>query len=196
MMRFARLLGIGIPFSLSAILICASTAIAGEITCKENVSKINHLSISSEYVSACIDSGSGNIGQSEKKDEFLKGKEGFLSLGQLGSFDVTDKSKTSTEGTFKIDEHLWDKYEELFIGFKFGAGNKSDNWFVYQLNDGVTKGDFVFYNYFKKGGGLSHTAVFAKNQKTPAKVPETGSTLLFLSLGLGSVGLISRRLRK
>lgn len=152
------------------------------------------------YVSTCIDAGVGNIGQgNQANDDWLNQKDindnliytGYTTLGQnplIGSF-----SQSGAEGTFSILASYWDDFANLYIGFKFGTGNQPDEWFVYQLQDGVTSGNWDFVNVFKKGGGLSHIALYGKGDKEPPEeIPEPGALGLLGMLALAA-GVATRR---
>jgi hypothetical protein len=97
-------------------------------------------------------------------------------------------TKYLSGGTFWFDSDLWDSWDEIAIGFKFGTGNRGDNWFVFLLNDFVSSGFWSFTNYYGKGGGLSHVELYGSGYS----VPEPG-TLALLGAALLGVGLARRR---
>ncbi|MCC7546972.1 MAG: PEP-CTERM sorting domain-containing protein [Burkholderiales bacterium] len=174
------------------------TAAAADVMCQTITN--NHMLVDDAYVSTCIDAGVGNIGQgNQANDDWLNQKDindnliytGYTTLGQnplIGSF-----SQSGTEGTFSILASYWDDFANLYIGFKFGTGNQPDEWFVYQLQDGVTSGNWDFVNVFKKGGGLSHIALYGKGDKEPPEeIPEPGALGLLGMLALAA-GVATRR---
>jgi hypothetical protein len=152
----------------------------------------DHMLIDSAYVSACIDAGKGNIGQAnQSNDDFIQaGNTGYTTLAEPTIFTQTQtQTPAQTTGTFSIDASQWNNFNDLFIGFKFGTGNQPDNWFVYQLKDGVSSGSYTFINVFDRGGGLSHLALYGKG--TP--VPDTGSTLIFLGIVVFGLLVLGRK---
>ncbi len=147
---------------------------------------VNHMFVDSAYVASCIDAGVGNIGNGQN-DDFLNGGAGG------GWTDIADGGFTQNgaTGTFSLAASLWDDYEEIAIGFKFGTGNRPDEWFVYLLQDFVTSGIWQFVNVFERGGGLSHVVLYGGEERQ-TNVPEP-ATLSLLGLGLLGLGFAQRR---
>ena len=153
----------------------------------------NHMVIDSLFVSSCVDAGSGNINGNPITDDFLLSNPsldwdglGDASFGQLPVLD----HKLGSAGAFWFDDGLWDSWDSIAIGFKFGTGGRGDNWFVYELNQGISAGLWGFVNYFHKGGGLSHVELYGVERTA---VPEPGTLGLF---GAALLGVAFARRRK
>jgi hypothetical protein len=161
-------------------LVVPNAAQADNILCK--VETNNHMLIDDSIVSECVDAGIGNIGNGQN-DDFLKANPGYT--------DVTSEAGPITLGSpFSFNASLWDTYDALAIGFKFGTGNQPDEWFVYNLQQGVSTGAWTFVNVFGTGGGLSHITLYS----TATSVPEP-ATMSLLTLGLLGFGATRRRQR-
>ena len=112
-----------------ASVLFASHANAGLIACKD-VSK-NYMQISDAYVSSCVDAGVGNINGNAQTDDFLLADPGTGFVGiSGGSFVQLTKTSSKTTGTFSLDPNLWNTWNDLLIGFKFGTGGNPDQWFI------------------------------------------------------------------
>lgn len=151
----------------------------------------NHMYIDSSAVSSCVDAGSGNINGNPLTDDFLLSNPSLdwegLGDANFGQLPVLTP-KLGSLGAFWFDDGLWDSWDSIAIGFKFGTGNRGDNWFVYELNQGVSAGLWGFVNYFHKGGGLSHVELYGVERS----VPEPAALGLFGAALLG-VALARRR---
>lgn len=175
----------------------AGSAQAAQVLCQNPA--VNHMLVDTAYASACMDAGVGNIGQGNPlQDDWLNSLpvgHGYINEGDQG-FTQTEETKTSSKGTFSVDSSLWNSYEDLFIGFKFGTGDQPDEWFVFQLEDDISSGLWQFVNLFEKGGGLSHVTVYGKGvcsiNCNPTNVPEPG-TLALLGGALFGLFAVARR---
>src|SRR5688572_13271844 len=87
----------------------------------------NHMYIDSWSVSSCVDAGSGNINGNPKTDDFLLANPSldYQGLGSADYWQVPVLSPTlGSVGGFSFDAGLWDSWDSLAIGFKFGTGNR------------------------------------------------------------------------
>jgi hypothetical protein len=179
--RLASLAGL----AATAVLGFSAEANAAAILCSD-ASK-NHMYVNSIFVSSCAGSGVGNIGNGQN-DDFLStpAGDGYSILG-AGSF-----AQFGSIGTFWFDPSYWSLSSDLAAGFKFGTGNKPDEWFVYDLQPNVSGGLWSFVNEYDRGGGLSHVVVYDPTPPTRAPEPTT-----FVLLGVGFLGLLfTRRARR
>jgi hypothetical protein len=169
----------------------STSALADPVLCSEDTSR-NHMIIDSSVVSGCLAAGVGNLTGDLQDDLFINGVtgEGYESAGKSDGdnpFSISFTQATpngTTTGTFTLDASFWDNAISGAIGFKFGTGNRADEWFVFELQHGVTTGSFEFVNVFGRGGGLSHVNLY--------RVPEP-SGLVMLGLGVFGASLARRR---
>jgi len=176
-----------------ASVLFASHPSAGLIACNQISTTKNYMQISDAYVSSCVDAGVGNINGNAQTDDLLLANPGSGLVGiNGGSFVQLTKTSSKTTGTFSLDPNLWNTWNDLLIGFKFGTGSKPDQWFVYALNDLVSSGYWIFNNVFGIGGGISHVQLYASGPRT---VPEP-STLSLVGAGLLGTALVRRRAKR
>ncbi|MDX1755106.1 MAG: PEP-CTERM sorting domain-containing protein [Marinobacter sp.] len=183
---------------LLAGIIYTGSAFAAPLLCNdEGDATRNRMSIDDSQVSACLASGTGNLTGNPMNDLFLNSAagSGYTAVGK--SDDATPAynlsfTQTNGSGTWSFDSSFWDDFDAGAIAFKFGTGNNPDEWFVYELQDGVSSGDWSFLNVFSRGGGLSHIGLYATTRVT---VGEPG-TLALLGLGLLGFGLTRRRAQR
>lgn len=171
-----------------ALLGFSAPAAAAPVYCGAESATVNYMAVDDSQVSACLLSGVGNIGQGGGNDVFLNSGAGAGWSNVSDGADL-DFTQTGNTGTWSFDSSMWDAYANLAIGFKFGTGNKADEWFVYSLQDLVSSGNWEFFNMGGTGGGLSHLVLYANGERT---VPEPG-TLALLGLGLAGLGFAKRR---
>ena len=172
-------------------LALSTSALADPVLCSPNTAN-NHMSIDDSQVSSCLAAGVGNITGENHNDLFINGTtgDGYESAGKSDEPNLFGISFTqgqpngSTIGTFTFDASFWDDAISGAIGFQFGTGNRADEWFVFELERGVTSGEFIFNNVFGRGGGLSHVNLY--------RVPEP-SGLVMLGLGVIGAGVARRR---
>lgn len=170
----------------AGLLVCMLTGPAAAIPVLCANTNLNHMYVDSAYVSQCVDAGIGNINGNPQTDDFLLDNPDLPYTG-LGSTSFT---QNGTTGTFSLDSSLWNLWDSLAIGFKFGTGNNPDQWFVYLLNADVSSGAWQFVNIFRRGGGLSHVELYGVQPSR--QVPEP-ATIGLLGLGLLGVAWVRRR---
>jgi len=172
-------------FALSAFSYISSAG-AVPLLCED--AAVNHMYVDTAQVSSCLGAGVGNINGNTRTDAFLTGEGAGSGLQGIDGGSFTQSGST---GTFSLDASLWQSWGELAIGFKFGTGNRPDEWFVYLLDPMVSSGEWQFVNVFGRGGGLSHVQLYGGG--APANVPEPGTLAL---LGVGLIGAAVARRRK
>jgi hypothetical protein len=163
---------------LAVVAACYSIPASAVPVLCEDTSR-NHMYVDSAYVSTCVDAGSGNVNGNATTDAFLLANPGldYTGIGSA-SFNQTPiiSSTLGSVGQFWFNSTLWDTWSSIAIGFKFGTGNRPDEWFVYLLDSSVSSGSWSFINQFHRGGGLSHIQLYGVEQNR--SVPEPGSLAL------------------
>ncbi|UTA48175.1 PEP-CTERM sorting domain-containing protein [Simiduia sp. 21SJ11W-1] len=172
------------------LVLAAAQVSATPINCADTSN--NYMSMSDTQAMSCLDAGTGNISGNPATDAFLlatsdpwvlKSKDDVdTALDPFDPFNinfsiVAGANKSST-GTWSFDSDFWNHYEDAALGFKFGTGGQPDEWFVFEIQQGVSSGDWAFHNVFGKGGGLSHINLYASKMVT--NLPEPNSALLML----------------
>jgi hypothetical protein len=157
---------------------------------------LNHMLMDTSIVSACLDSGEGNLTGNEDNDLFLTGVGGAYDLASKSDasnpYNIDYETDGDYFGRFSFDASIWDSYSNVAIGFKFGTGNRPDEWFVFSLNSLVSSGDWEFINVFDRGGGLSHVNLYGISGGTSVPEPPVVALLAFALVSLYFV----RRRRK
>ena len=186
----------GFAASVVALVALSAPAMAVPVYCTGVSTSRNYMSVDSSQVDACLLSGAGrghagNIGQGGGNDPFLNSAAGSGWTNVSSSYTLRF-TQSGSSGTWSFDSSAWSRYADLAIGFKFGTGNRPDEWFVYNLADLVSSGSWAFFNVGGRGGGLSHLVLYAQGERS---VPEPG-TLGLLGLGLFGMAAGMRRRRK
>ena len=185
------------------MLLATAQVSATTINCADTT--LNHMQMDSAYAASCLAAGTGNISGNPATDEFLLTAAGAgFTLQSKDDADVVNDAfdpfsitftqspladKSST-GTWSIDADFWNHYDSAALGFKFGTGNQPDEWFVFELAQGVSSGTWDFVNMFAKGGGLSHVNLYSADPKV--LLPEPSSLMLMFAGLLITLGLRRR----
>ena len=196
-MKFKAVL-IGV-IALSAALFVDAANASLMIACQQISTTHNYMQVSDSYVSStCVDSGMGELTGTDTTDAFLQANSGWVGINGATGTQLS-KISTQTTGLFSVDSNLWNSWDNLLIGFRFGTGNQPDEWFVYTLDNLVDVGEWTFINVGGKGGGFTNAQLYGSGAKpafaqAPVNVPEP-ETLSMLGAGLLVLGLTLRRSR-
>lgn len=199
----------------SGLLMAGAVAAAPikKISCaKEPEHGANFMTMDVTQASRCLASGYNNpsFTQNSKNDIFLNYDSGagdtFYQIGYRYIDKIESQKRNSgggnelqfsqsdqnahaySSGSWGFSSDLWNIYDSIALGFKFGGGNVADNWFVYEIQPEVRNGE---WSYFGTGDGLSNVAAYGIKATS---VPEPG-TLALLSLGIVGLLLARRRTR-
>src|SRR5262245_12309508 len=95
----AKILGSTALFALAAIGYMAPAG-AVPVNCIDTTH--DYMKVDSSLVTTCLAAGTGNIGQDDSKDPFLKTHAGWTNIDEGGWTQLT-KTKGQTTGTFSLD---------------------------------------------------------------------------------------------
>ena len=188
----------------AALLVLGFSAHAATIVCDIDAPNAkNYMEISDSQVSSCIDAGQGTLSGNNSggnPDEFLSSPAGadYETVSKSDGTNPFNITYDQGAGTWSFDASAWDIFApsgtDLVLGFKWGTGNTPDEYFLFELVQGVSSGTFLWFPLAVPGsgeGGLSHMNLYA-NEADPPDVPEP-ATLALLGLGLLGFGLTRRR---
>lgn len=197
---------------IATSLLLNSSAFAFSVNVCSDESK-NHMTIDSSWATSCIDSGIGNIsGNATSNDAFLanypswsfiekseekKDQDGneYIEHGSIYDLFYTpgQGDKDSISGTWSVSSTFWNDYSSAALGFKFGTGDTHDEWFVFELAQGVTSGNWTFISTLANKGGLSHINLYSTS---PIEQVSEPVTIALFGLGLAGLGFARRRIAK
>ena len=115
------------------------------------------------------------------------GTDGSLTVGLLaGSFGSGDAN-----GTWSINPAFWSTYGSAVISVHVGQGGGDPDYWMFQLPANTLAGTWAYDIISGGGGGLSNIKLWGSGT---AQVPDGGSTIALLGLGLTLLAIARRKL--
>jgi hypothetical protein len=144
-----------------------------------------------ELVAAdCVASGAGNNPDPIQAGYVLIDKE---ETGSIEAAGLVITGLNGLSGTFSFDVSLWSSFSNLIIVFKTGEGQSDPDWAAFDLDPLTISGLWEILNSGTGDQSLSHASLYGLPGTT--QVPDGGTTLGLLGLGLLGLGYVRRRLQ-